>query len=591
MKSLKVFLKLIPYLDFVRNSIVLGIITGIIHQGSAIAGSALGAYLVSLALTGSPAGAIIPGIWILIALVLLRAIMSYAEMWYAHKAAYGILAELRVKLYRAIERIAPNYLMNKRTGDLSSTLMADVETLEWFYAHTYGAAIIAVAVPALVLVIIAVVVHPLIALILIPWITLTITVPFWLKEKADEDGKKIRESLAAVNAEVVDGIQGIREILSFGYESYYLRKIREANKKLTSIQTKYGSRQGIENALLNFSMSAGLISVSVVSAFLVGTEKMGQEWYAVAVILSIYVFTPVTAISSMARNFGLMQSSTDRVFTVLETPETVSDLVEESGKTEKPFHVIFEQVDFRYKEQLPLALKNVSFQINQGEVVALVGSSGAGKSTCASLLLRFWDVESGHIRIGGQDVRNLRQRDLRDLITVVPQDVYLFNCSITDNIRLGNPDATDAQVIKAAEDARIHDFIMELPNRYHTIVGERGVQLSGGQRQRIAIARALLKNAPVLVMDEAVSNLDTKNEEELHMAINRLKKNRTTMVIAHRLSTILSADRIVVLENGHVMQVGRHEDMILEDCPYRRLISSQYSGDANSPMEDIQTTN
>lgn len=577
MKNLKVFLKLIPYLDFVWSSIALGIVTGILHQGAAIASSAVGAYLVSLALTGSPAAAMTTSLWILIALVILRTFMSYAEMWYAHKAAYGILAKLRVKLYRAIEKVAPGYLLNKRTGDLSSTLMSDVETLEWFYAHTYGAAVIAVAVPVLVLISIAVLIHPLVALILIPWIVLTVSIPFWFKDKADEDGRKIRESLAAVNAEVVDGIQGVREILSFGYESFYLKKIKEVNKVLTSLQTKYGSRQGVESALLNSAMSAGLICVTALSAYLADAGAVGKEWYAVAVILSIYVFTPVTAISTMARNFGIMQSSTDRVFTVLETPETVSDLVEESANVSGRIDVSFENVDFRYKEQLPLVLKDVCFRIEPGEIIALAGYSGAGKSTCANLLLRFWDVAGGRVLVGGRDVRDLRQKDLRDLIAVVPQDVYLFNCSIIENIRLGRPDASAAEVMRAAEDARIHDFIMGLPDRYHTVVGERGVQLSGGQRQRIAIARALLKDAPILIMDEAVSNLDTKNEEELRLALDRLKANRTTMVIAHRLSTIMSADRIVVLENGEVMQTGKHEDMIRDNSPYRRLISSQYS--------------
>jgi ATP-binding cassette subfamily B protein len=569
---------------------MLGIVTGIAHQGVAIAGSAVGAYLVSLALTGSPASAMLAGLWVLIVLVVLRAAMSYAEMWYAHKAAYGILATLRVKLYRAIEKIAPGYLLNRRTGDLSSTLMSDVETLEWFYAHTYGAAVIAVVVPVLVLITIAILIHPLVALILIPWIILMASIPFWFKDRADEDGRKIRESLVVVNAEVVDGIQGVREILSFGYESFYLRKIKKVNKVLTTLQTKYGSRQGVENALLNSVMAAGLICVTALSAYLVSAGKLGKEWYAVAIILSIYVFTPITAISIMARNFGIMKSSTDRVFTVLETPETVRDLVEKSAKIADRIDVAFERVDFRYKEQLPLVLKDVSFRIEPGEIVALAGYSGAGKSTCANLLLRFWDVTGGRVLVGGRDVRDMKQKDLRDKIALVPQDVYLFNCSIIENIRLGKPDASDTDVIRAAEDARIHDFIMGLPNRYQTVVGERGVQLSGGQRQRIAIARALLKDAPILIMDEAVSNLDTKNEEELRLALNRLKVNRTTMVIAHRLSTIMSADRIVVLENGEVAQTGRHEGMIKDNGPYRKLISSQYSdGEAISMPGEERT--
>ena len=574
-KNLKIFLKLLPYLNSVWNSIFLGIVTGIIYQLVAIAGAAIGAYLVSLAFTGVPPDRVLPWIFVLVTLVLLRAAMSYGEMWYAHKAAYGILAQLRVKLYRAIERIAPAYLMNKRIGDLSSTLMADVETLEWFYAHTYGATIIASVVPVIILITISVLIHPLVAIVLIPWIMLTLSVPFWFKKMADEDGRTIRENLAKVNAEVMDGIQGIKEILSFGYESWYLKKIKAANKALTSVQVKYGSRLGIESGLLNSFMAAGLLSVTGVSLYLILNGRMGAEWYAVSIILSIYVFTPVIAIGNMARSFGIMQSSTDRVFAVLETPETVKD-IENNGEMHDTIDISFDHVDFRYKDDLPPVLTDVSFRILPGETVALAGHSGAGKSTCANLLLRFWDVNSGCIRVGNCDIRNLKQKDLRSHISVVPQDVYLFNCSIIDNIRLGSPDASFEDVIRAAVDARIHDFIMSLPRKYDTVVGERGMQLSGGQRQRIAIARALLKDAPILLMDEAVSNLDSKNEEELGQAINNLRKNRTTMVIAHRLSTILMADRIVILENGRVMQTGKHEELIKENGAYSSLIKSQY---------------
>jgi ATP-binding cassette, subfamily C, bacterial CydC len=583
-KSLKIFLKLIPYLKSVRNSIVLGIITGITFQIIAISGAAAGAYLVSLAFIGATPDRIIPGICILVMLVLLRALSSYGEMWFAHKAAYGILATLRVQLYRAIEKIAPGYLMNKRTGDLSSTLMADVETLEWFYAHTYGATVIAAVVPVTVLAAIAIMIHPYISLVLVPWMLLTVSVPFWFKKIADKDGKIIRENLAGMNAEVVDGIQGVREILSFGYESWYLKKIVSANKALASIQVKYGKRLGIESGLLNSCMTLGLLSVTGISIYLISTGKIGVEWYAVSIILSIYVFTPVIAIGNMARSFGIMQSSTDRVFTVLETPATVKDLVETSEGISDNVIISFEHVDFRYKDGSPLVLDDVSFQVLPGETAALVGHSGAGKSTCANLLLRFWDVAGGCIRLGNTDIRKLTQSDLRNYIAVVPQDVYLFNCPIIDNIKLGKPDATEEEVIRAAINAGIHDFITSLPERYDTVVGERGVQLSGGQRQRIAIARALLKNSPVLLMDEAVSNLDTKNEEELRHAINNLRKNRTTLVIAHRLSTILMADKIAVLEGGKIMQVGKHEDLIRQNGVYSKLISSQYM--KNYAMDD-----
>ena len=576
MKQLKVFLKLLPYIDSVHDSIIIGIITGTLAQLSMITCAAYGSYLVGLAILGAGAAVIRRGIWILLAFILLRTLMSYLEMYYAHKAAYGILAQLRVKVYRAIERISPRYLLNKRTGELSSTLMSDVETLEWFYAHTYGAFIVAILAPLAVLIAIVVLIHPLIALVLIPWAILTATVPFWFKQISDTDGRIIRERLAEINAEVVDGIQGMREILSFGFESWYIKKLRKANRALNSIQLKYGKRQGVESGLLNLCMSLGLLSVTVVSILLIQRGAMAKELYAVAVILAIYFFTPIMGISNMARNFGIMQSSTDRVFSVLETPETVKDLVRESETVTEVPSVTFNHVSFRYGESLPLVLDDVSFRIEYGETVALVGHSGAGKSTCANLLLRFWDVESGAVKIGNVNVRDMTQRDLRGMISTVPQDVYLFNCSILDNIRLGMPEATLDEVRAAAKGAQIDEFILSLPDGYDTVVGERGAQLSGGERQRIAIARALLRDTPILLMDEAVSNLDTKNEEALQKAVRDLNSNRTTMVIAHRLSTILSADRIVVLDHGKVAQIGTHAEMMKEGGAYAELINSQY---------------
>jgi ABC-type multidrug transport system fused ATPase/permease subunit len=218
----------------------------------------------------------------------------------------------------------------------------------------------------------------------------------------------------------------------------------------------------------------------------------------------------------------------------------------------------------------------MSFHVNVGESVALVGHSGAGKSTCANLLLRFWDVKDGAIRIGPHDLRSFTQSGLRDLIAVVPQEIYLFNTTILDNIRFGNPGANEDDVIRAAKAALAHDFIAAMPDGYNTVVGERGAQLSGGQRQRIAIARAFLKKAPILLMDEALSNLDAKNEREVQSAMNALKEGRTTIIIAHRLSTILTADRIVVLRGGKIVQTGTHEALMQSDGYYRELIGKQY---------------
>lgn len=239
----------------------------------------------------------------------------------------------------------------------------------------------------------------------------------------------------------------------------------------------------------------------------------------------------------------------------------------------------FDSVSFRYRPALRAAVDEVSFQVAPEETVALVGRSGAGKSTCANLLLRLWDVDTGAITIGGHDIWDFPQEDLLRLLTLVPQDAFLFNISLRENIRLGRPDATDAQVEDAARGALADEFISHLPNGYDTVADELGARMSGGQRQRIAIARALLKDVPILIMDEAVSNLDAASEREVAAAMARAREGRTTLIIAHRLSTIQAADRIVVLHDGRVAEIGTHSELIAAQGPYVNLLASQLDTD------------
>jgi ATP-binding cassette subfamily C protein CydCD len=240
--------------------------------------------------------------------------------------------------------------------------------------------------------------------------------------------------------------------------------------------------------------------------------------------------------------------------------------------------VAFEGVTFRYGPHEPTALQDVSLEVKAGQTVALVGRSGAGKTTAAHLLLRFWDPQQGRILLGGRDLRDLTLDDLRRQVSLVAQDTYLFNTSLRENLRLGRPDATDEEVLAAARRANVDEFAKALPDGYDTAVGERGAQLSGGQRQRVAIARALLKDAPVLVLDEATSHLDAINEAEVRRALDELMVGRTTLVIAHRLSTIRNADNIVVLDGGRVAEQGRHADLVALDGIYSHLIGAQLAG-------------
>lgn len=548
--------------------------SGTLHHLFAIAGASLAAYLVGLAAMGGSREQIVRLLPLVALLVTLRVVMFFSDMWIAHEVAFRILVEFRIKIYQAVERVSPAYLLNTRSGELAATLMSDIEVLEWFFAHTAGIFLVALLVSLVTLILLGLI-NWLLPLVVIPWIILLFSVPFWLRREADRQGRDTREKLADITSEAVDGVQGLREIVSFNYESGFLKRLRLYSDRLGYSLYSYGRRLGLEGGLLNVFSSLAIIGVLGMSAYLIVGGRMVFSWLPVVVIMSANIFVPVLELSAMARNFGIILAASDRVYTVLEARAAVRD---EAGGVPEPAlkpGIGFGNVSFRYRHDLPLVLENVSFTVEEGETVALVGHSGVGKTTCINLLQRFWDVEGGQITLGGTDLRKLPLEYLRGLITMVPQDIYLFNISILENIRLGRPGATLEEVEKAARAAFIHDFIAGLPEGYDTIAGERGLKMSGGQKQRIAIARALLKNDPILILDEALSSLDTENERLLQESIKNLRRGRTTLIVAHRLSTFRDADRLVVLKDGSVAENGTHKELVKRGGYYSQFISSQ----------------
>ena len=315
-------------------------------------------------------------------------------------------------------------------------------------------------------------------------------------------------------------------------------------------QRRYARRAGLERSALDLFLALGILAVLAGASWAAATGSLPVDLLPVAVVLTVFALAPLAEVTETARELGTIRASAARILAILDEPASVVDETSQRPGVNQ-WDVEFRSVDFKYDDDAPLAVQDLSFRIEPGETVALVGHSGAGKSTTANLLLRLWDCTSGTILLGGTELRRWPADDVRRSIGVVPQDVYLFNTSIRENIRLARPDATDAEVEDAARIALADGFIAtELPEGYDTVAGERGAQLSGGQRQRIAIARAILKDAPVLIMDEAVSNLDTITEQELSTAMANASARRTTLVIAHRMSTIRAADRILLLDNG-----------------------------------------
>ncbi len=567
-------LRLGPTLARHRGRFALTVLADAGSQFGGVAAAGAGAWMVGLAAAGRPTADLVLPVIVLAVSVVVRSLGVWLEMWVAHDLAYRIMADIRVDVFDGLERLAPGWLLGRRTGDVGTAAMSDVENLEWFYAHAVAQLVVAALVPVGSLALLGIV-DLRFAWVLLPFVVLVCTVPLWLSRMADRQGSRLRERVASLNADVVDGVQGLRELVVFGAADAYRERIRRRSISLAGAQRAHGLRSGLEGAVADALVAGAMFTMLALGAWMVATGRIGYEGFPVAVIVAGAALGSVVEVVGGIRNLGVLRATAERVFTIVDAPARVADHEAAANSLDGPFTVEFDDVHFRYHPDGPDVSQGVSFVVAHGETVALVGASGAGKSTCAHLLMRFWDVTGGAVRIAGTDVRDLTQESVRDTVGLVAQDPYLFNTSLADNIRLGAPDATDDEVQAAATRAQVMDFAAALPDGLATIVGERGAQLSGGQRQRVAIARALLRDTPVLVLDEALSSVDAASEQSVRAALDEVRAGRTTIVIAHRLSTIRSASRVIMLADGEVCASGSHAELLASNEAYVRLVGSQ----------------
>ena len=571
-----------------------------------------------------------PWLYALFAAAPAAGILHWVESWIAHDMAFRMLAQMRIDLYRKIDALAPAWLLRRRSGDLVAMATHDVELVEYFFAHTIAPGFVAVLVPTTVVGVLLWFGWPL-AAALAPILVVVALSPFLARHRVDALGSRAREALADLNAHAVDTIQGLGEIIAFERTPERRREFLARARRHVELRIPFFRSLTLQNVVLETATGLGGLAVVVTGAWLVSVGRLDPALLPLLALLAMAAFLPVSEIAYIGRQLSDTLGATRRLYAVHWEPVLVRDgpgvdavqpefreVGEKEGAAEGPgrpdadptgpadpesravpgapasaaptgpigtagggMALAMESVDFRYPGREDRALRGVSFDVPAGMRIALVGPSGAGKTTAAHLLLRFFDPERGTVRLAGHDLRQWRLDDLRARIALVSQDTWLFNETLRANILVARPEADDEAVVRAVERAALADFVAALPEGLDTPVGERGVRLSGGQRQRVAIARAFLKDAPVLVLDEATSHLDAVSEQAVQHALETLMHDRTTVIIAHRLSTVRSAGRIVVLDEGRVVEVGRHEELLGRAGLYSQLVGRQLAAVAD----------
>ncbi len=511
----------------------------------------------------------------IIVIFLVRGLSRYTNDYFIRTAGQLAIQDIRNELYHRNIRLSLGFFNRHQIGVLISKVLNDVGMMQEGIANVitglfrdgFGA-----------LILLGVVFYLNWKLAIIAAFVLPATV-----YPAQKIGRRIknaaRESqgrMGKLTSILQESYAGIKVLKAFGIEEKEVAKFAAANREFYYYVRKGIKYEGISVPVMELLTSLGVAGVFWAGLYMVRNGMLKPEDLFSFLAAMILLFNPVKKLNSTYNALQRSLGAAERVFDAIDEKAEIVDPVQPLELGRSTGNVVFRDVWYRYNEVDDWVLRNISLEGRCGEIIALVGQSGGGKTTLVSLIPRFYDVSRGEVLIDGIDIRSLRLKDLLNQIALVDQETFLFNDSIAGNIRSGKPDATDVEVETAARAAFAHEFIMETPDGYATNIGDRGVRLSGGQRQRICIARAILKDAPVLILDEATSALDTESEQMVQNALNNLMANRTTFVIAHRLSTILHADRIVVLENGEIVETGTHGDLLGRKGLYKKLYDMQF---------------
>ncbi|HJX37998.1 MAG TPA: ABC transporter ATP-binding protein [Anaerolineae bacterium] len=513
-----------------------------------------------------------------LAVYVARAGLRFVRSYMAHVAGWNVVADVRAEIYQHLQRLSLRFYEDKQTGQLMSRVVNDSDLLEQLIAH----AIPDVMVNVLMLIGVTAVLFSmswqlaLLSMIPIPLIVLAM----------QGFGKYVRPAfrtrqveLGELNAALNDNFSGIREIKAFTREELEAANIHDHIERYRDSMLRALRLMATFHPFVEFSSSLGMILLVYFGGLFVLRKTLPIADLVAYFLYLEMLYEPVRALTEAWEGVQQALAGAERVNELLDEQPDVGDSPDAIELTRRARGaIVFRDVGFRYVTANPV-LEHIDLEIAPGMVVALVGPTGVGKTTLVNLIPRFYDVLEGSITLDGHDIRDLTLKSLRQQISMVLQDVFLFHGTVRDNILFSRPEATEGEIIQAARTANAHEFICLLPDGYNTVVGERGVKLSGGQRQRIAIARAVLKDAPILILDEATSSVDTETELLIQQALERLMVGRTTIVIAHRLSTIRGADLIVVLQGSRIVEMGTHGQLVTRDGLYRRLnlVQTEYN--------------
>lgn len=512
-------------------------------------------------------------IGLVLILFLLKNFFNYLAMYFITFLRNGVLKDIRNRMYQKIVDLPISYYSEKRKGDVIARITSDVLEIQ----HSFLSILELLVREPLTIVFTILIMFgistklTLFVFIFIPIAGMIISrIGKSLKKQSDRVQREQGEFLSIVE----ETLGGLRVIKAFNSESRFYKTFTNSTKRFFHFSNTLLNRQNLASPTGEF---LGILVIGVLLWFggkMVLIDKTLDASSFIAYMgLAYNILTPAKAISKAAFGVKKGNSAAERVLEILETENPIMEKPNARNKETFSQGIAINNISFKYGEEY--VLKDFSLQVSKGQTVALVGQSGSGKSTIANLMTRFYDVNEGNIQIDGVDIRDLTKKSLRNLMGLVTQDSILFNDTVKNNIGLGNGNATDEEIMEAAKIANAHDFIMELPDGYHTNIGDSGNKLSGGQKQRLSIARAVLKNPPIMILDEATSALDTESERLVQDALEKMMRNRTSIVIAHRLSTIQNADTIVVLQKGEIAEQGSHQALLAANGIYKKLVAMQ----------------